>query len=340
MQDWTTFLKARGARLDASGLAHFAGEPAADPSGAPCLVPLSYRGLVSVTGPDAVKFLQGQLTCDLRQLAAGHALTGAQCSLKGRVITSFRLAAGSEQQVLISLPTEVLPSLQAGLQKYSVFSKETIEDASCQWLALGLMGPQADEILARHTGLRLARDGDSGHGDGLLAIRLDTHCYECWVHSDRIEALWQALAGDCRPVDSQRWQLADIRRGRAEVYAASSEVYTPQALNLDLTGAISFSKGCYTGQEVVARLHYKGTPKKRLYRVGLSRCEEAVVGAALADAGGRTQGEVVMLAAVDDTRAEALAVLPVGEAGPLQIQGTTQVVERLTLPYTLPEEQP
>ena len=200
MQVWTDFLEARGATLDSAGRAYFNDEHSPEATG---LAPLSDCGMLSISGPDAVKFLQGQLTCDLRLLAEGRALDGAQCSLKGRVITRFRLAAYGEEQILICLPGDALPLLQAGLQKYSVFSKVSIEDASSQWLALGLLGAEAGAILARQAGLSIDTDGEFASGDHVLALRVDSHSYQCWIHRDRADALWQALAEDCQPTQSQ-----------------------------------------------------------------------------------------------------------------------------------------
>lgn len=335
MQLWTSLLQAENAQLDTQGHARF---PASAEAGSTCLIPLSYQGLLHVSGPDTVKFLQGQLTCDLRLLDEGWALSGAQCNLKGRVISYFSLAPLSPQDLLISLPREVLPRLQTGLQTYSVFSKVTLNDVSDKWLAFALQGPQAEEMLARHTGLRLKVNQTTVSDEGLVLIRVQEQSYQCWGDQTSATKLWQALAEECPLADSHTWQLAEIRRGHPEVDAFSSERYTPQALNLDLIGAVSFKKGCYTGQEVVARLHYKGTTKKRLYRLGLPTEVDVQPGSALVNAEGTVQGEILMAAPAGAGQSEALAILPVGFNQPLHLQQSTQVVERLPLPYTLPEE--
>lgn len=340
MNPWQQFLDNQGARLDTAGHAHFAADKSPQSDSTTYLIPISYRGVLSVAGADAISFVQGQVTCDLRQLTEQRVLSGAQCTLKGRVVGNFQLATSGDNQLLLSLPQEVLPRLAEGLKKYSVFSKVEIADATDDWCLLGLMGPEAGELLARQSGLEIDSDDHFAVSEALVILRQTEDRYQCWVRSPQAEALWQSLAEHCQPAGSQYWQLADIRSGSAEVYGPTVEAYTPQALNLDITGAISFKKGCYTGQEVVARLHYKGTTKKRLSRLGLPRPAElsTLMGTALTDASGKKQGEIVMAAPSGADTAEALAVLPLDFAEPLHLEGTTQVVERLSLPYTLPED--
>ncbi|HEV8078543.1 MAG TPA: folate-binding protein [Marinobacter sp.] len=343
MNNWTAFLQHLGAHITDAGQMLVDTPPATD---ATTLTWLGYRSIISLAGPDASRFLQGQITADVRQLST-HTVMGAQCNLKGRMIGSFRLVSldPDNSQILLCSAAELAEALTASLKKYSVFSKVDINHCPDQWRLFGVAGSNACELIARHTGLSLAENDTSSHNEQLVVLRLDAEHYECWVKAEAAEALWQALAQEAYMADSGSWQLADIRRGSGHVYGATSELFTPQALNYDLTGAVSFKKGCYTGQEVVARLHYKGKPKKRMYRIGFAADSAPLPGTALTDADGKVQGLLVMAAMAAPGRAEALAELPINSA----INSTshaqndlffaqTQVVERLPLPYTLPED--
>ena len=220
--------------------------------------------------------------------------------------------------------------------KYAVFSKVTLSAVSEDWRLMGLQGPDAGALVAQQTGLDPQQPGEALASESVIALKHEEERYELWVAADKAQKLWLSLAEACQLAGSGHWQLADIRAGAGKVIAATSERFTPQDLNYQLTGAVSFKKGCYTGQEIVARLHYKGKLKKHLYRIGFDASELPTPGTTLADAEGKACAELVQLAWAAKGRAEALAVLPEIEsaAPPLGPEGTP--VERLSLPYALP----
>jgi folate-binding protein YgfZ len=219
--------------------------------------------VIAAQGEDAAAFLQGQTTCDVRQVSPEQSSPGALCSAKGRVIANFQIMA-ADGGFLLLLRRDLLDSVLPHLRRYVLRAKVELSDASAQWRVEGLIGAELAGLLAQ-AGLALADtpNGASGNADA-LAVRLAGEPARCLLlqRSGHPIACLEALP--CQ--DDSAWQLADIANGLPWVDSHSSEAYIPQMLNLDLLGAVSFQKGCYTGQEIVARTHYLGQSKRRTYR--------------------------------------------------------------------------
>lgn len=226
---------------------------------APYVHPLTHHAVLAVHGPDAAKFLQGQLTCNINYLSPSQAGLGARCTVKGRMLASFYIAAQSEGFLLI-LPSEQLESLRADLAKYAVFSKVTISDASAAWQLFGL---SADAALINAWQLGEQAGQCVAHEHGLMIRLHDGRALLCLNSSADSSALLSGLAS----ADENTWQLANIQAGLAEVTAATRELFIPQMLALQSLGGVSFKKGCYTGQEIVARMQYLGRLKRHLQRL-------------------------------------------------------------------------
>ncbi len=236
------------------------------PGTAILLADLQDRGLLAVQGPDAAKFLQGQLTCDIRELTAGALRRGAHCNIKGRMLFSLLALQTDEQQILLSLHGGLVNDALAALGKYIVFSKAELRNVTEQWRLLGLAGDGAGQLLQEQLGATPENHSQwQAWGQGLL-LRLDENRYQCWLPREAAAELWQKLAPHCQSGDQLDWSLLEIRAGLGEVRPQTRELFTPQNLNFQLTHGVSFHKGCYTGQEVVARLHYKGKLKRHMYR--------------------------------------------------------------------------
>jgi folate-binding protein YgfZ len=213
--------------------------------------PLPFLGLLRFEGPDAVSFLQGQLTHDLRLLADGRTLLAACCTPQGRVIALPRLRQHGES-VYALLPAELLEPLATRLRRFVLRAR--------------LRMSAADDLAAVAVG---AGDGGPVTGDGLwFDYARDRRVLV--LPRERLADLAGPLpAGSGAAVTEQTWCLQDIADGLPQVCAASAEAFVPQMLNLDLLGAISFSKGCYTGQEIIARTQHLGRIKRRLFRYRL-----------------------------------------------------------------------
>ncbi|MGU9817159.1 CAF17-like 4Fe-4S cluster assembly/insertion protein YgfZ [Pseudomonas sp. LF135] len=301
--------------------------------------PLSHEGVLAVRGADAAKFLQGQLTCNLNYLSDTQASLGARCTQKGRMQSSFRILLQGDG-VLLAMASELLEPQLADLKKYAVFSKSKLTDESAAWVRFGLSN--ADQALAS-LGLELPAETDSvARSDTLIAIRVSPGRSELWVPVEHTEAVRAQLATQLQPADLNQWLLGQIRAGIGQVMPQTRELFIPQMLNLQAVGGVSFKKGCYTGQEIVARMQYLGKLKRRLYRLSLDATELPEPGTPLfAPSHNSAIGEVVIAAKADQC-VELLAVLQAEAAdggdvhlGALEGPG----LHLLDLPYSLDRDR-
>ncbi|WP_248742831.1 MULTISPECIES: YgfZ/GcvT domain-containing protein [unclassified Pseudomonas] len=300
---------------------------------------LSHEGVLAVRGADAGKFLQGQLTCNINYLSNDRASLGARCTQKGRMQSSFRIVLEGDG-VLLAMAGELLEPQLADLKKYAVFSKSKLTDESASWVRFGL--EHGDAALSS-LGLELPADTDSVvRHEGLIAIRVSTNRAELWAPADQADAIKGKLSAQLTEAELNQWLLGQIRAGIGQVMPSTRELFIPQMLNLQAVGGVSFKKGCYTGQEIVARMQYLGKLKRRLYRVQLDASELPEPGTPLfAPSHGSSIGEVV-LAARAEKNIELLAVLQAeaADAGDLHL-GTAEgpALHLLDLPYELDRDR-
>ena len=228
---------------------------------------LDHEALLHVQGPDALSFLQGQVTCDTRSLRADLALPGACCTVQGRVVFDFLLGQLEADHLVLRMRRDILASSAALLAKYIVFSKAQLSSGDNGWRVLAVWGPQAVTLLQGIFGAAPAGRFASCHGDGFLLVQTDAagQQFECYLQDEVVGDMYRQLQSAAQSGSESDWQALQLAAGVARIETATSGEYVPQMLNYDLTGHISFRKGCYTGQEVVARLHYRGKPKRRLY---------------------------------------------------------------------------
>jgi len=296
---------------------------------------LSHEGILAVRGPDASKFLQGQLTCNLNYLNDTTATLGARCTQKGRMQSSFRILLESDG-CLLAMASELIEPQLADLKKYAVFSKSKLTDESASWVRFGLN--KGDSALAT-LGLDLPPESDSvTRAAGLIAIRVSPARAELWVPADQAESVQDRLAAQLPQGTLNDWLLGQIRAGIGQVLGKTRETFIPQMLNLQAVGGVSFKKGCYTGQEIVARMQYLGKLKRRLYRLTMSGAEIPEPGTELfSPVHASAVGEVV-IAAQTAEGIELLAVLQADavEDGNIHV-GSTQgpALQLAELPYIL-----
>jgi folate-binding protein YgfZ len=298
-------------------------------------VSLDALGVLRVSGPDAVSFLQGQVSNDLALLSAHHSLLGGYHNPQGRVIALLRLLEQAPQQVLALLPRELIGSVAQRLAKFVLRAKVKLSDESSQWTVRGVMGAAADTY-GPIAALPAALNG-AARSDGSLIVRVADQPAARWLVVGPGNAA-PPLAG-CRPGAPETWQQLAIASGEPQVYAATSEEFVAQMLNLDALGAISFEKGCYTGQEVIARAHYRGRVKRRMQRFLCGSPCALKPGDAVTISDGRLL-RVVDVVSRPDGRCEFLAVTTLsGESaadGTRSPAGATAVdAQQLALPYAL-----
>lgn len=246
-------------------------DPDSTASDADCaLSPLNDMGLIRVTGADAREFLQGQLTCDINEVTPQQARLGAYCTPKGRALALF-LAFEHAEALYLHLPAERLDAILKRLSMFVLRSDVTLVDASEDLVCLGLTGNCVNELVKEipSDGLSVGQHGES------TVIRMPGNAPRVMIIADfNSSKEWLAQKADQVTLASEDfWHLMDIRAGIPAVYEATAEAFVPQMINLQQLDGISFTKGCYTGQEVVARMKYLGQLKRRMY---LARFESAV----------------------------------------------------------------
>jgi len=251
---------------------------------------LPQEALLELKGADACKFLQGQTTANFEGREALDVVPGAFCNVKGRVILDFLALVVTQDRVILRVSADLLDLITSHLAKYLMFSKAELQPRTHP--PRGLMGSAAHAAcdLSTPTMPERAQEGATG-----WVIRLDTEISLLIPDSDADGSGADAI--DENEAFLRAWQSAECSRGEARIRASTSEKYLPQDLNYDLAGWVSFDKGCYTGQEIIARLHWRGRPKRRLY-AATTGGELPPEGTSLyTEGGGRCIGSVVNAAA-------------------------------------------
>jgi hypothetical protein len=254
---------------------------------------LAHLGVLRFSGADALSFLQGQVSNDTQRLTERAPVLAAYSTAQGRVLALIYLLPHSSGVAAI-LPREILGATMERMRKFILRAKVRIEDAADTLVVAGRLG---------------ALEAGSGYveqnGIGTAPVGHDETRH--WIIGPPQEIAAPADAAAAKRIEVA-WRLADIRAGLPQVYAATSEAFVAQMLNLDLLDGISFTKGCYTGQEIIARTQHLGRIKRRLTRLALPSGSWQV-GQALRLADGR-QGRLTEVIE-SDGRTEALAVLSV-----------------------------
>ena len=265
---WQEFLCAAGAQFENGLIAHF-GNPQQEIAVAQSgniLTDLSHFSVIQFAGEDDESFLQGQLSCDVRQALMNHAQYGSYCTPKGRMLATFLLwrnADGFQMQ----LPASLREAIQKRLSMYVMRSKVKVSDASEATVRLGIAGPGAATAVAELGGAAPEEDYAVAQIGLANVIRLPGGRFELVLSPADAPDVWQALSKHCAPVGSGRWEWLNIQAGIPTVTARTQEQFVPQMTNLELIGGVSFKKGCYPGQEIVARSQYLGKVKRRMYLV-------------------------------------------------------------------------
>lgn len=288
---------------------------------ATALALLAHERILEVKGIDATRFLQGQLSCDVATLPSGGSVLGSRCNPKGRMQSSFRLLKLSDEGYLLAMDAKLLESQQADLARYAAFFKVQLSDSTDQWVRLGLWGSQMETALAAT--------------DVSQVINIDDTTVELWLPAGRGQEVATALLQHAEPVTLNAWQLQQIRLGIGQVHSQTRESFIPQMLNLQQLGGVSFQKGCYTGQEIVARMQYLGKLKRRMYRLTSVGIDLPAPGTPIMNsANDQAVGEVVT-AANADTGMELLAVLQneAAQLPTLHIADSNEPLTLSTLPY-------
>ncbi|MDP5210597.1 folate-binding protein YgfZ [Microbulbifer sp. 2205BS26-8] len=335
-QQWQDFLSGQGAIWEGEK-AHFPLTSSDDPQGLH-LIDLSPIGSISIHGPDSQKFLQGQITCDLVNLPDGHSTLGAHCNPKGRIISTFSALKVSPSRFIFRLLRDLGPIAQQALAKYAVFFNTQLQDISEKSLWLGLQGQDAAERAAQLLGYSAPATGAvvafDFAGERCIAQSVNECQLALLVPVTKAQQLWQTLAPLCEVTGYDLWQKGQIDAGIPQINAATSGMFIPQMTNLHLLGGVSFKKGCYTGQEVVARMQYRGATKRRLYRAKCTGGDLPASGLEIYGEGKQSIGNLVEACHSQDG-IQLLAVLTIAKvaAGETLRLKDGRILEIQELPY-------
>ena len=224
------------------------------------VVALSHLGVIEAVGPEAASFLHNQLTQDFALLGPGEARLAALCSAKGRMIASFIGIRPHDERVLLVCSRDILAATQKRLSMFVLRAKLKLSDASADFRLHGLAGTA------------LAANGiDAGAVPGQRSVVGEASVVSLYPADGVPRALWIAPAGapapQGPPLDEALWHWSEVRSGIVTLTAPVVDAFVPQMLNYESVGGVNFKKGCYPGQEVVARSQFRGTRKRRVYLV-------------------------------------------------------------------------
>ena len=342
--DWEKILLDAGAVIENNSVVHY-GNPEQERRIALTgllLCDLSHQGLIAAHGADAATFIQGQLTNDIHDVSDQHSQLSACCTPKGRMLASFRIFQRDETFYL-SLPQSLLEATLKRLRMFLLMAKARLEDASQSLVGIGASGPQIEQHL-KDMKLDVPALADAvTQSQGYTIIRLagPQPRFAIYGELDAMMTLWNHLHVHAAPVGASVWELLDIHAGIPTIYPQTSEAFVPQMTNMHVINGVNFRKGCYTGQEIVARMQYLGKLKRRMYRIHIDGEQVVTPGDALHAPGSTSgQGTGTIVSAQRDPNGGymALAVIDISdaEAGNLHwLDASGPAITLLDLPYVV-----
>lgn len=356
--EWKNFLIESGAEFEGDHLVSF-GNPDRErripPQGA-VLSNLSDRGLIKIHGEDAESFLQNQLTNDIRNVTETTHQPSAWCSPKGRIIANFRIFKRGDSFYL-AVSTDLIEVVLKKLRKYVMMSKVTLEDATESLVHFGFAGEKAEKELqdvldldckTNEEACQLVPTGtsDTLRYKTLSILRLPGTVprFEIFGELDDAKKLWEHCNVQAAPVSSNGWHYLNILAGLPVITEASSEAWIPQMVNYIAIGGVDFKKGCYPGQEVVARLNYLGKTKRRMYHIEIDTDKLPAVGDAIASNSDEDAGKILNAVINPVGKIEALAIIKIDEAKDALYLNNNDTEEKeatitiLDLPYPVEDD--
>ncbi|WP_025674787.1 tRNA-modifying protein YgfZ [Salinivibrio socompensis] len=270
------------------------------------IVALDNWALTKVSGDDTKSYLQGQLTCDIEHLGADQSTLAAHCDPKGKVWSVLRFFHFQDGLAMVQ-PASIEATQLQEVKKYAIFSKIAFDKVDC--VLLGVVGAQADQWVADHFGSQ----GNVRQGKPGTAVMIEPHRWLLAIAPDAATTLVDQAHSFATLLSREYWDQYEIDAALPRIEAATSGEFIPQSLNLQALNAISFTKGCYTGQETVARAKYRGINKRAMYKLTGQADRIPLAGDKIERAVGenwRSGGTVITGYRQADGQAAVLAVLP------------------------------
>lgn len=340
---WQSHLQSIGAQFDQGRVVTFGdtkSENQALVESAAILCDLSHLGLIRVTGENAADFLQAQFCNDILALNDHAAQWNGWCSPKGRLLATF-LVWKTPQEYFLQLPRVLQATIQKHLQMFVLRSKVKLEDVSSDWVRIGLAGPSVKTVLQNMTrNIPPCPMQAVSFNSGWL-IRISAQRFEMVTTTEQALTCWSALATSARAVGANGWDWHAIQEGVITILPEIHDAFVPQMVNLDLIGGLSFKKGCYPGQEIVARTQYRGTLKRRMVSVHIDVDRAPQPGEKVFSArfGDQAAGEIANVAKTPSGGFDALVVAQIESIKMDDLKYGAMDGPVLTLlpqPYTIP----
>lgn len=341
--DWHDFLTQHGATL-AAGIVQRFGDTAAELDATAhntVLCDLSQFGTLRVSGDESQSFLQNLLSNDIREVSATRAQPSSFNTAKGRILATMLIWREGEDY-LLQLPRVLCEPIRKKLGMYVLRAKVKITDAGDGIISLGLSGVNAQEVLRTQFGeLPQQPFGVVGTAQG-SAIKISGTRFLVNTPVPHAAALWTALGQHAQPVGSACWDWLNIRSGIPVILPQTQEQFVAQMVNLELIGGVNFNKGCYPGQEIVARMQYLGKLKRRMYLAHLNGSDTPQAGDELfsAEMEGQACGMIVNAAPAPGGGYDVLATVQVTTRETQAVHWKSLhggTLEFLPLPYPLPD---
>ena len=298
---------------DAATGFHFgdASQELAAASNGTVIAPLAHLGLIRLVGEDTQAFLQGQCSSDVRLVTSEHAQYSSYSTAKGRMLASFLLWRDQESYYL-QLSADLRDAVQKRLSMYILRSKVKASDPVEERVCLGLAGPIAETLLKNVFGGVPGDDYAVQHWPQASVIRVPKLGFIVSAAREAVGDLWgQFVSQGAVPVGTAAWNWREVRAGLVRITGGTQELFVPQMANMDLVGAVSFNKGCYPGQEIVARTQYLGKLKKRAFLVHVDGNAAVQAGQSVyaGDFGEQATGQVANAAPAPGGGHDALVVV-------------------------------
>ena len=342
---WQNFLLEHGGKLDEHQQVQFgdARESIAALATHSTLATLDHYGIIRVSGTDAKSFIQAQLSNDVNLLDDHHGQFSAYCNPKGRMLAQF-LVIPYQSGFLLLLSHEILAKTLARLRMFVLRSAVTVEDRTDLMACLGLIGNAvATDLATKYPDLPQEDYATTQHEQNLfIKIPAPIPRYLVIAELDSARQLWTGLAG-FKHASASVWLWTDIQAGLPSIWASTVEEFVPQMMNLELIGGVSFKKGCYPGQEIVARMHYLGKAKRRMFHLHADTDSLPPPGQDiyLAHGDGQSAGKVVIAQPAASSGVDLLAVLQLSHIKDSDLrlgESSGPTLQLQTLPYAIESE--
>lgn len=308
---WLEFLGTCGARATPPATVDF-GNPEAEVQSARSgnvVAPLAHLATLGISGADAGVFLQGQLSCDAEGLDPHHGALGCYCTAQGRMLANFLLWRDGDDYRM-ALAADIVTAVQKRLQMFVLRSKVKIAVLDAEIVLIGVSGAAGAHSLQAAMGAAPSQPMALQSAGGAVAIGLHGERFFVAASAQQAPALWERLTATLTPVGTAAWRWLDIVAGVPLVAGPTQDQFIPQMTNLELIGGINFRKGCYTGQEVIARAQYRGKVKRRMYLAHGAGTEPNAGDRIVSGSDGESAGGTIMNAAPSpDGGYDALVVL-------------------------------